>query len=158
MAFTDQWWLQFTFDTLMRSFNQVGIRGNILKTVGMMFQPFRAARVRADKSYTRLMTREGRIFKESHQERVIFPECGKEFSKGSMVEHRQTQHGLTKGGSGKEGGKEVGGEKTRTFRMTFPAKAGPRPCPVDGCSGRVAMWTSIWVHFWHQTSGTPWLY
>ena len=30
-----------------------------------------------------------------------------------------------------------GDDDPRTYRMVYPAKAGPRPCPVVGCSGRV---------------------
>ena len=46
---------------------------------------------------------------------------------GSLAAHRQIQHGVTKGGSGKEGNGEGGGNDTRTFRMAFKAKAGTRP-------------------------------
>ena len=70
---TDSGWLQSTFDFLMRMFDRVGLRTNFCKTVGVLFWPFRAARVRADKSYTQRMIGEGRSFKEQQQERVLFP-------------------------------------------------------------------------------------
>ena len=50
------------------------------------------------------------------------------------------------------GDKEVKGNEPRTFRMAFSAKAGPRPCPVKGCSGRAATWTAMQVHFWHRNA------
>ena len=31
-------------------------------------------------------------------EQVLCPECGKDMAKGSLVMHRQTQHGVAKGG------------------------------------------------------------
>ena len=34
--------------------------------------------------------------------------------------------------------------------MAFPAKAGPRTCPVKRCSGRSAMQTAIQVRFWYR--------
>ena len=34
--------------------------------------------------------------------------------------------------------------------MVFPVKSGPRPCPVEGCSSRLAMRTAMWMHFWNQ--------
>ena len=34
--------------------------------------------------------------------------------------------------------------------MAFPARAGPRPCPVEGCSGHASTWTAIKVHLWHR--------
>ena len=64
--------------------------------------------------------------------------------------HRQTQHGVAKVGLGKEGYKESGGDKPRNYRMKFPAKSGPRPCPFKGCSGQVSMWTAMKVHFWNR--------
>ena len=70
--------------------------------------------------------------------------------KGSMVAHRQTQHGVAKGGSGKVGKNEVGGDDPRNYRMAFPAKAGPRPYPVEGCSVRVETRNTMSVHFWNQ--------
>ena len=56
-----------------------------------------------------------------------------------------------KGGGRKKDdkGDRYGGNETRTFRTTFPEKAGPRPCPVEGCSDQAAMRISIRVHFWH---------
>ena len=38
----------------------------------------------------------------------------------------------------------------RNYRMTFLAKAVPRPCPVEGCSNRASTRTAMQVHFWHQ--------
>ena len=63
---------------------------------------------------------------------MLSPECGKEMAKGSLVTHCQTQHGVAKGGLGPEGDKAAGVDKTITYRMTFPAKAVPRPCQSKG--------------------------
>ena len=57
---------------------------------------------------------------------------------------------MGKGGSEQVGDKEGGGNKPKTFRMMFPVKSGLRPFSVEGCSGRVATWTLMWVHFWHR--------
>ena len=43
-----------------------------------------------------------------------------------------------------------GGNYPRTYKMEFPAKLGPRPCPFEGCSGRSDNRTSMRVHFWHR--------
>ena len=74
-------------------------------------------------------------------------------TKGSLVTHLQIQHGVVKGGLGSEGGKADGSDgcnKPRTYRMEFPAREGPRPCPFEGCSGRALTWTEIMVHFWNR--------
>ena len=78
------------------------------------------------------------------------PVCGKEFVRGSLVVHRQTQHDVVKGGLGQEVDEEGGDKNSRTFGMVFPAKAGPRPCPVEGCNGRSATQTAMLVHLWHR--------
>ena len=96
------------------------------------------------------MTGEGPSFKEQQQERLLFPECGKDMTKGSLVTHLQTQNGVAKGGLVPEGKKADGGNNTRTYGMVFPAKAGPRPFPVKGCSGQASTRNSIRVHLWHR--------
>ena len=68
---------------------------------------------------------------------MLCPECGKELEKGSLVVHLQTQHSVVKRSSWQVGDEEGGGDDTRTYRMAFPAKSGPRPCPVEGFSGLV---------------------
>ena len=69
--------------------------------------------------------------------------------RGSLSKHCQTYNNVAKGGLGKEGYGEGRGDDTRMYRMTLPAKTGPRPCPVEGCSGRSATQTAMRVHFWH---------
>ena len=34
--------------------------------------------------------------------------------------------------------------------MVFPVRAGPRPCPVEGCSGQALTQTEMRVNFWHR--------
>ena len=143
-------WLQSAFDTLMGLFDRVGLWKNARKTVGMACRPCQESEVWADEAYTRRMKGEGRGFKERQQERVICPECGKELAKGSLVAHRQTQHGMEKRGLGQEGDEEAGGDKPRTYMMDFPAKAGPNPCPVEGCSGRASTGTEMRMHFCYR--------
>ena len=55
------------------------------------------------------------------------------------------------GGAGQKDdkGDRYGGTEPRTYRMTFPEKAGLRPCPFEGCSGRAEMGTATRVHLWH---------
>ena len=124
---TDLGWLNTAFDTLTGLFDWVGMKTNFKKTVGVVCHPCRAFGVQADEAYTRRMTGEGSSYKERQWERINFPEWGKYLARVSLTSHRQTQHGVAKGGSGQEGDGEVGGDNPRTFRMTFLAKAGPRP-------------------------------
>ena len=64
--------------------------------------------------------------------------------------HRQIQNGVAKLGLVSEGGGSDGVDNPRTYRMTFPARAGPRPCPVKWCSGRASMQTEMRVELWHR--------
>ena len=58
---------------------------------------------------------------------------------------------MAKGGLGSEGYEsDGGGDKPRTYRMEFPTREGPRPCPVEGCSGRESTQTEMRVHFWNR--------
>ena len=91
----------------------------------------------------------GGRYTERQWERVHCLDCGKDLERGSLVAHRQTQNGVAKRGSGKEGDEECGGDNPRKFRMLFLAKAGPRPCPVKGCSCQAETRTEMRVQFWH---------
>ena len=96
------------------------------------------------------MTGEGRNFKEREQEQVLCPECGKELAKGSLVAHRQKQNGVAKGALGSDGNKADESDKPRTYRLAFHAKAGPKTCPVEGCSDQASTQTAMRVNFWNQ--------
>ena len=152
IASTNPVWIQTTPNTLTEHFEWVGLRTNIQKTVGMVFQPRRAVGARADKAYKRRITGEGKNYQERQRGWVQCTECGKDLARGLLAIHFQTQNGVERGGAGQRDheGYGNGGDNTRTFRMTFQEKAGPRPCPVEGCSVWAATRTSMWVHLWYR--------
>ena len=153
VASTYSGWLQLAFDILTGLFDRMGLRTNVRKTMGMVCSILRTARVREDESYTRIITGDGSSFKKRERERVLCPECGKELAKGSLVIYGQTQHVVAKGGLVSEGGESYRRDRDdnpRTYRMVFPVQAGPRTCPVEGCSGWASTRTAMKVHFWHR--------
>ena len=95
--------------------------------VGIVCSPCRAAGVQVDKAYTRRMIGEGSSFKDKEREQVLWMECRKDTAKGSLVKHRQTQHGVVNGGLRLECKLAAWGDNPRTYGMEFPAKAVPRP-------------------------------
>ena len=64
--------------------------------------------------------------------------------------HIQTQYDVDKEGLGSEVDKAYRGGNPRTYILEFTARVGPRPCPVEGCSGRVSRRTAMRVHFCHR--------
>ena len=64
-------WIQSAFDKLTGLFNQVGLRKNVRKTVGVVCRLCRSSRVRSDKAYTRQMTGKGLSFEEWQQEWLL---------------------------------------------------------------------------------------
>ena len=129
----DLGWLQLALDLLTGIFDRVGMQTNLCKSVGTMLRLFRESGVRADETYTLRMRGEGRSFKERQKERVLWPEYRNDLAKGSLMTHRQTQHGMAKGRLGLEGYKADGGvDEPRTYNMAFATKAGPRTCLVKG--------------------------
>ena len=71
-------------------FEWVGLQKNVRKTVGVVCQTCQAVGVRTNEAYTWNKAGWGRSYKESHRERVICLECGRDLVKGSLVAHRQT--------------------------------------------------------------------
>ena len=74
----------------------------------------------------------------------------KDLTRGSLVSHFQTQHGVDKGGLGQEVNKQGGGEEPSTLRVVFPEKSVPSPFPVDRCSVQEDTRAAMWMHFWYQ--------
>ena len=72
------------------------------------------------------------------------------FSGGYLAVHLQTQHGVSRGRAGQKDKEGGGVDNPRTFWVTFPAKSGPRPCLVEGCSGREEMQIAMRIHFLHR--------
>ena len=79
--------LKTVFDTLTRLFDRVGLKTNVWETVGVVCHPCLAARVRADKAYTRRMKEAGRSNKKRQRERVNCPECGKDLARDILDAH-----------------------------------------------------------------------
>ena len=61
VASTNPGWLQTVFNTLTGLFDQVGLKTNVHKTVGVVCQPCQAAGIREYEAYNRRMTGTGRI-------------------------------------------------------------------------------------------------
>ena len=68
---------------------------------------------------------------------------------GSMAIDMMTQHGRVAEAQ-RSWRTPATGDRPRTYRMDFPAKGGPRSCPVDGCLGRAATRTEMRVHLLQQ--------
>ena len=122
VASTDLGWLQSAFDMLIGLFDRMGLRKNFRKTVIIVFQTCWGFWVRKDKAYKFWMTGEGRSYQERQQERATFPECRKDLARGSMANHRQTQHGMVRGGGGQKDDERYGGNNPRNLRMRFLEK------------------------------------
>ena len=87
VASTGLGWLQTVFDILTGLFARVGLKTNVYKTVGVVCHPCLAARVRADKAYSRRMKEAGRINKKRQREQVNCPECGKDLARDILDAH-----------------------------------------------------------------------
>ena len=82
VASTNLEWLHTVFDMLMGLFDQVGLKKNVKKTVGMVCHPCWAFKM-VNKDYTWRITRLRRIYRGRQQERVNCPEGGKYLTRGA---------------------------------------------------------------------------
>ena len=67
---------------------------------------------------------------------------------GSMSSHLMTQHG--KAAAWRQLWTPQTDEGPRIYKMYFPAKGGPRWCPLEECPGALATRTAMRVHFMHR--------
>ena len=54
------------------------------------------------------------------------------------------------GGTGSGGRRRRRGQRSQEVHDVFPSKLGPRTYPVEGCSCRTEMRTTMRMHFWHR--------
>ena len=143
---SDSQWIQGAFSTLVGLFNRLGLLTNVGKTVSMVYRTFQAAGTQLEAAYWLKMTGEGLSYREQQKGRVKCREYGEEMVVGYLAGHSMTQHGR----SAEERRickTSATREYPRTYRMAFPAKGGPRSCPVEGFPGRAATRTVMRVNF-----------
>ena len=85
---------------------------------------------------------------ERQRERVACGECEEVLAVGSMSSNLMTRHEKESTRRQLWTPQTDGGP--RTYKMSFPAKGGPRQCPVEGCPGALATITAMRVHFVHR--------
>ena len=110
VASTDLGCLYLAFAMLTGLFYWVVLQTNVYNTMGIVLRPCWAAGVREEKAYTWRMKEGRRILNKRQRELVIYLECAKALAKGSLVAHRQTHNGISKGGLGQVDNKEATGE------------------------------------------------
>ena len=148
-ASSDPGWLHGALKTLVGLFDRMGLQTNAGKTVGMVCHPCQAARNLTTEAYGRRVTGVGPTYRERLKGQVACGECVEMLEVGSLSSHLMTQHGRAAGRWRKLISLAVG-IGPHIYRMSLPAKGGPRKCPVAGCPGRVATRTEMRVHFVHR--------
>ena len=108
-----------------------------------------AAGNQSEAAYSRQITGEGPTYREQLKRQVSCRTCGEMMSAGYLASYLMTQHGRLTEVRQSWITLDVGAGP-RTFRIAFPAKGGPRSCPVEGCPGRAAMKTMMRVHLLHR--------
>ena len=146
VASSDSVWLQGNFNALVGLFDRVVLQTNVGKTVGMVCDPCQAAGNLTATAYGRSLTGEGQSYREQLRDQVACEECGELLVFGSLLSHLMTQHGRT-AGRRRQWTTLAAVRVHQVYQMSFPAKGRPRICPVEGCTGRVATRTAIWVYF-----------
>ena len=115
----------------------------------MVCHPCQVAGNLTEVEYGRSATGEGPMYRESLKGRVSCRECRELMSAGSMTSHLMTQHGRM-AETQRIRRTQATGDETRTFRMEFPKKGGPRTCLVEVCPCQAATRTEMRVHFLHR--------
>ena len=149
IASSDPRWLQGAFNTLAGLFDRVGLRTNVGKAVGMVCHPCQAGGKLSMEAYERRVTGVGPTDRERLKGQVACGKCGEMLVAGSLSSHMMTKNGRLVEIQ-RQWSTPAAGIGPQTYKMSFPAKGGPRNCPVAGCPGRVAMRTEMQVHFVHR--------
>ena len=127
----------------------MGLRNNISKTIGMVCFSCQEVENELEAAYGQWMTGEGLTYLDRQKGRVQCRDCREDMTVGYLAVHRITQHGLSTE-ERRIWKTSATGEEPQTYHMAFPAKGGPRSCPVEKCPGRAEMRTAMWVHFLYR--------
>ena len=149
VASLDPRWLQGEFSTLVGLFDRLVLWTNDSKTFRMFCLLCQEAGTQSEAVYRRQMTGERPSYQERQRVQVQCRECRKEMVDGSMAGHMTTQPGRATEERW-SWTTSATGEELGTYRMAFPSKGGPRSFLVEGCPGRAAMRTAMWIHFMHR--------
>ena len=146
---SDPRWLQGAFNTLLGLLDRVGLQKNVMKTVGMVCNPCTTAGNLTEEAYGWRVTGVGPTYRERQKGQVACGKCREMLLVGSLSSHLMTQHKRAEGRR-RQWNTLTAGFGPHMYQMSFPAKGGPRKCPVVGCPGRVATRTAMRVHFVHR--------
>ena len=124
------------------------LQTNVGKTVSMVCHPCQAVENITTAAYGRRITGEGRSYRERQRDRVACEDCGEQLVVASLSSHLMTRHGRA-AGQRRQWTTPAKGRVPQEYWISFPAKVGPRTCPVEGCPGKMAMTTAMRVHFVH---------
>ena len=89
--------LHRSFDVLTDLFEQVGLCTNVVNTVSMACRPCRAIGGHSVEAYGLRITREELTYREIIHLLLRFPDSDADLVTGSLVIHRQFQHGASRG-------------------------------------------------------------
>ena len=103
----------------------MGLQKNIRKKVGMVCHPCQAAGNLLEAAYGRRVTGEGPTYRERLKGQVTCGACEELLAAVSLTSHMMTQHGRV-AETHQQCSTPAAGTGPQTFRMTFPAKGGPR--------------------------------
>ena len=115
----------------------------------MVCHPCQAEGNLSTEAYGRRVTGVGATYRERLKGPVACGECGELLAAGSLSIHLMTKHERA-AVIERKWSTPTAGTRPQTYRMSFPAKGGPRKFPMAGCPGRVAMRTATQVHFVHR--------
>ena len=142
-------WIQGAFNTLVGLFYRVGLRKNSGGIVGMVSHPYQAAGNLSTVAYMRRVTGVGPTYRERLKGKVACGGGGEMLAAGSLSSHVVTKH-RREAEIRQQWSTTAAGIGPQTYRISFPAKGGPRKCPVAGCPGRVATRSAVRVHVVHR--------
>ena len=104
----------------------------------------------SEDAYTRQVMGKGPKFFECQRRWVEFPECGLEVIVGSLLTHRQIQHGVVRGDQGGAPPPPPPPREAQTYRVSFPKHLSRLRCLLEGCLGGASSRTNLRIHFAHR--------
>ena len=84
---TESQWIQRTIDVLLGLFQRIGLKCNVQKTHMMVCYPTLRHNEISGTAYKRRLTGEGDTYRQRKGQKVVCPECGKEYDQSYLQQH-----------------------------------------------------------------------
>jgi len=140
-------WLQNALDILTDLFRRTGLATNASKTVAMTCSPGYIRTGISTQAYQRRTTGVGPTHRQRQREATLCPDCGRQFARSSLSNHRLSKHGVDPSSHQTPAPELLPTHHPQLYTIDWARIEPTKACPVPFCTGSARHWYQLRCHF-----------